>query len=75
MPACAFPPAAKLADVAQLSIGCQDWETALAAGQDLRVTDTGAAAQVVTNLMNAVQTHGGSISAIAPGLALLHAAD
>lgn len=75
MPPFTFAPAAKLAEVAQLSIGHQDWETALAAAQDLGATHKGAAAQVVADIMSALQAHGGSISAVAAGMALLRAAN
>ncbi|KAL3161690.1 hypothetical protein ABBQ38_008789 [Trebouxia sp. C0009 RCD-2024] len=74
LPLCGAPPAAKLAEVAQLSLQRQDWDTALAAAQDLAAAKPIAAAQIVTDLMHAVQTQGGSISAFAAGMTLLHAA-
>lgn len=75
LPLCCAPPPAKLAEVAQLSLEQEDWETALAAAQDLAAANPGAAARVVTDVMDAVQTHGGDISVVAAGIAFLHAAD
>ncbi|KAL3161708.1 hypothetical protein ABBQ38_008807 [Trebouxia sp. C0009 RCD-2024] len=74
LPLCGAPPAAKLAEVAQLSLQRQDWDTALAAAQHMAAAQPRPAALVVTNLMDAVQTQGDSISVAAPGMALLHAA-
>ncbi|KAL3161697.1 hypothetical protein ABBQ38_008796 [Trebouxia sp. C0009 RCD-2024] len=74
LPLCGTPPAAKLAEVAQLSLQRQDWDTALAAAQDMAAAKPRAAAQIVTDLMDGIQTQGGSISAFAAGMTLLHAA-
>ena len=52
----------------------QDWDTALAAAQDMAAAKPTAAAQLVVNIMDAVQTQGGNISAVAAGMALLYAA-
>ena len=60
--------------MAQLSLQRQDWDTALAAAQDMAAAKPTAAAQLVVNIMDAVQTQGGNISAVAAGMALLHAA-
>ena len=74
LPLCSAPSAAKLAEVAQLSLQRQDWDTAMAAAQDMSAAEPKAAAQVVTAIMDAVQTQGASVSAVAAGMALLHAA-
>lgn len=58
LPLCGAPPAAKLAEVAQLSLHRQDWDTALAAAQDMAAAKPRAAAHIVTALMDGIQTKG-----------------
>ena len=60
--------------MAQLSLERQDWETAMAVAQDMAAADPKAAAQIGMKVMDAVQSQGGNISAVAAGMALLHAA-
>lgn len=69
------PAAAKLADIAQLSTERRDWETALAATQDIAATDTQAAAHLVNETVGAIQRSGSNISVAAAAMPLLHAAD
>ncbi|KAL3141229.1 hypothetical protein ABBQ38_003570 [Trebouxia sp. C0009 RCD-2024] len=64
------PPTDKLADVAKLCSELQDWETALAAAQDVAVTDTQAAAQLVNKIMEDIQMYGFNISVAAAAMPL-----
>ena len=74
LPRLTLPPAAKLADVAKLSSKRKDWETAVAAAQDVAATDTQAAARLVNKIMGVMQMYGASISMAAAGMPVLHAA-
>lgn len=74
LPLLALPPAAKLADVAKLSSKHRDWETALAAAQDVAATDTQAAARLVNKIIGVMQIYGGKISLAAAAMPVLHAA-
>ena len=58
--------------MAQLSLERQEWDTALAAAQDMAAAQPKAAARVVTAIMDAVQAQGANISEVAAGMALLH---
>ena len=50
VPLLMLPTAAKLADVAKLSSKHRDWETAVAAAQDVAATDTQAAARLIKKM-------------------------
>ncbi|KAL3147632.1 hypothetical protein ABBQ38_014682 [Trebouxia sp. C0009 RCD-2024] len=70
LPLLTLPPAAKLADVAKLSSKHSDWETALAAAQDVAATDTHAAVRLVNKIMGVMQIYGGNIGLAAAAMPL-----
>lgn len=74
VPLLTLPTAAKLADIAKLSSKHRDWETAVAAAQDVAATDTQAAARLIKKIMGVMQIYGGSIIVAAAAMPLLHAA-